>query len=222
MSDLSPSDLAPNLNLGPEVELGDHLDIGANVVIHAGARVGDGCTLQDGAVVGKPPQLGPRSRTGGPRGATLIEPGATVCCHAVVCAGARLAEGAIVGDGAFVRERVELGRGSVVGAGSAIGPGVVIGARVRVWTNAVLAPGTVVEDEADVAIGAATTSRRWEPGGEPGAVRIGKGAKIGVYAVVLAGVDVGDGAVVGAGSLVNEDVAPGSVVAGTPAKRLRK
>ncbi|MFL5868830.1 MAG: N-acetyltransferase, partial [Thermoleophilaceae bacterium] len=109
-----------------------------------------------------------------------------------------------------------------LGKGVAIGPGVVLGSRVRVWTNAVLAPGTVIEDEADFAIGAATTSRRWEPGGEPGEVRIGSGAKVGVYAVILAGAVIGEGAVVGAGSVVNEDVAPGSVVAGTPAKVIRK
>ncbi len=222
MSELRASDLAPGLFLGPDVDLGDRLDIGAHVVIHAGVRVGDGCTLQDGAIVGKAPRLGPRSRTAGPGGATLIEDGATVCCHAVVCAGARIAEGAIVGDGAFVRERAEIGAGTVVGTRSAIGPGVIVGSRARLWTNAMVAPGTIIEDEVDFAIGAATTSRRWEPGGEPGEVRIRRRAKVGVYAIVLAGVEIGEEAVVGAGSLVNEDVAAGQRGGGHPREAHQK
>jgi acetyltransferase-like isoleucine patch superfamily enzyme len=190
------------------------------VVIHAGVRIGDGCTLQDGAIVGKSPRLGPRSTTGGPIPVTTIEPGASVGCHGVVTAGTTVREGAIVGDHSFVRERADIGPESVVGAGAAIGPGVVVGRRVRLWTHVVLAPGTVIEDEADMSIGASTTSRRWEPGGKSAGVRVGRRAKVGVYAVLLAGVEVGEDAVVGANSLVNKDVAPGSVVGGTPARVL--
>ena len=48
--------------------------------------------------------------------------------------------------------------------------------------------------------------------------RIGPGAFIGVHCVVLPGVTIGRGAVVGAGSVVTKDVAPGTVVAGVPAR----
>jgi len=48
--------------------------------------------------------------------------------------------------------------------------------------------------------------------------RIGPGAFIGVHCVVLPGVTIGRGAVVGAGSVVTNDVAPGTVVAGVPAR----
>lgn len=52
-------------------------------------------------------------------------------------------------------------------------------------------------------------------------VRVGKGADIGVNAVLLPGVTVGEGAIVGAGAVVTHDVAPYTVVAGVPAKVLR-
>ncbi len=52
-------------------------------------------------------------------------------------------------------------------------------------------------------------------------VRICAWADIGVNAVVLPGVTVGKGAIVGAGSVVVEDVAPFSIVAGVPARFLR-
>jgi acetyltransferase-like isoleucine patch superfamily enzyme len=51
-------------------------------------------------------------------------------------------------------------------------------------------------------------------------VRIGAWADIGVNAVILPGVTIGKGAIVGAGAVVTEDVAPFSVVAGVPARFL--
>ena len=52
-------------------------------------------------------------------------------------------------------------------------------------------------------------------------VRVGKWADIGVNAVLLPGVTVGEGAIVGAGAVVTTDVPPYAIVAGVPAKLLR-
>jgi acetyltransferase-like isoleucine patch superfamily enzyme len=52
-------------------------------------------------------------------------------------------------------------------------------------------------------------------------VRVRAGADIGVNAVLLPGVTVGEGAIVGAGAVVTKDVAPYTIVAGVPAKFLR-
>ncbi len=51
-------------------------------------------------------------------------------------------------------------------------------------------------------------------------VRVGKWTDIGVNAVVLPGVTVGDGAIVGAGAVVTEDIPPYAVAAGVPARVL--
>jgi len=52
--------------------------------------------------------------------------------------------------------------------------------------------------------------------------RIGKGASIGSGSTILCGVTVGAGALVGAGSVVTRDVEPFTIVAGNPAKFLRR
>ena len=52
-------------------------------------------------------------------------------------------------------------------------------------------------------------------------VRIGAWADIGTNAVILPGVTIGKGSIVGAGSVVTKDVAPFSIVAGSPAKFLK-
>lgn len=51
---------------------------------------------------------------------------------------------------------------------------------------------------------------------------IGNDVWIGENAVILPGVHIGDGAIIGANSVVGSDVAPYTVVAGNPAKPLRK
>jgi len=53
-------------------------------------------------------------------------------------------------------------------------------------------------------------------------VRIGRHVWIGGGAIILPGVSIGDDAVVGAGSVVTRDVAPGATVAGNPARAVSR
>jgi acetyltransferase-like isoleucine patch superfamily enzyme len=52
-------------------------------------------------------------------------------------------------------------------------------------------------------------------------VRVGDDVWIASHCVILDGVTIGDGAVVAAGAVVSRNVAPGDVVGGVPARRLR-
>ncbi len=51
---------------------------------------------------------------------------------------------------------------------------------------------------------------------------IGDGVWIGMRAVILPGVKIGEGAVIGTGAVVTKDVEPYSIVAGNPAKEIKK
>lgn len=53
-------------------------------------------------------------------------------------------------------------------------------------------------------------------------VAIGKDVWIGTRVIILPGVTIGDGAVIGANSVVSKDVKPNTVVAGTPAKFIKE
>jgi acetyltransferase-like isoleucine patch superfamily enzyme len=52
--------------------------------------------------------------------------------------------------------------------------------------------------------------------------RICRGASIGSSATLLCGITVGENAIVGAGSVVTRDVPPNAVVAGNPARLMRR
>ena len=56
---------------------------------------------------------------------------------------------------------------------------------------------------------------------EPRPIVIGDDVWIGARTIILGGVHVGNGSVIGAGSVVTKDVAPYSIVAGNPAKLIR-
>jgi acetyltransferase-like isoleucine patch superfamily enzyme len=53
-------------------------------------------------------------------------------------------------------------------------------------------------------------------------VRIGRGVFIGARAIVLKGVTIGDRAVVGAGAVVTHDIDSHTIVAGNPARAVRR
>ena len=62
-------------------------------------------------------------------------------------------------------------------------------------------------------------SRAWDHKGD---IVVGNDVWIGYEAVILAGVTIGDGAVVGARAVVTRDVPPYTIVGGVPAKPIRR
>jgi acetyltransferase-like isoleucine patch superfamily enzyme len=69
----------------------------------------------------------------------------------------------------------------------------------------------------------ASESHRRMPRGAPASpICIGRNVWIGFDCVVLPGVTIGDGSIVGARSVVTEDVPPFTIVAGNPARAIRK
>jgi len=53
-------------------------------------------------------------------------------------------------------------------------------------------------------------------------VHIGKRVWIGEHVCIMPGVTIGDGAIIGAGSIVTHDIPPATIVAGNPARVLRR
>jgi acetyltransferase-like isoleucine patch superfamily enzyme len=91
---------------------------------------------------------------------------------------------------------------------------------VRIGDYALIAHEVVISDCESAQSGCARGGTRQLPPGncEPRPVLIGNDVWIGMRAVILAGVTIGDGAIVGAGAVVADDVPAGSIVSGNPAR----
>lgn len=89
----------------------------------------------------------------------------------------------------------------------------------HVWID-MWAPVTIAED---VLMGGYTfiLTHTWMGTPKVEGVTIKKGAEVGVRAIIMPGVTIGENATVGAGSVVTHDVPDNAVVAGSPARLLR-
>ena len=110
--------------------------------------------------------------------------------------------------GAIIREQVQIGDNAVIMMGAVINIGAVLGGRAMVGKRCHIGAGAVLAGVVE------------PPSATP--VVVEDNVLIGANAVVIEGVRIGEGSVVAAGSVVIEDVAPGMVVAGVPARVVKK
>jgi len=130
-----------------------------------------------------------------------------------------------------VARETEIGDDVTCGPFAHLRPGSHIGARAHIGNfvetkNAEIGEGAKVPHlsyvgDAEIGeganIGAGTITANYD-GKEKHRTKVGKGARIGSNTVLVAPVEVGDGAYTGAGSVVNRDVPPGALAKGVPAE----
>ncbi|AZB42638.1 2,3,4,5-tetrahydropyridine-2,6-dicarboxylate N-acetyltransferase [Bacillus sp. FJAT-42376] len=121
--------------------------------------------------------------------------------------------------GAIIRDQVEIGDNAVIMMGASINIGSVIGEGTMIDMNVVLGGRATVGKNCHIGAGSVLAGVIEPPSAKP--VVIEDDVLVGANAVILEGVTVGKGAVVAAGAIVVEDVAPYTVVAGTPAKKIK-
>jgi UDP-2-acetamido-3-amino-2,3-dideoxy-glucuronate N-acetyltransferase len=212
--------MAPNLLVGEGVSIAEEVSIGANVVVHDGVRVRAGATLEHGVVLGRvAPPLARLPRPPAASEETTIEVDAVICPFAIVHAGAEVGSRALVGDHASVREGARIGSDTAIGFGSLVKPEVVLGDRARTQAHCVIGPKVVIEEDVFLGPGVIvlTGILMSSPEQRPPPV-LRRGCQIGAGAKILPGIEIGEEAVVGAGSVVSADVAPGIIVRGVPAR----
>ena len=130
--------------------------------------------------------------------------------------------------------KCEIGDNTKVGSYVEIRENVKIGKNCKIQAFAFLPQGVIIEDE--VFIGphacfvndkiprAAVNGRLKEQGEDwkPLTTIVKKGASIGANATILGGITIGENSIVGAGAVVTKDVPANAVVAGNPARIIRK
>ncbi len=122
--------------------------------------------------------------------------------------------------GAIIRDQVTIGKNAVIMMGAVINIGAEIGEGTMIDMGAILGGRATVGKNCHVGAGAVLAGVIEPASAVP--VVVEDGVLIGANAVVIEGVRIGAGAVVAAGAVVIEDVPPGVVAAGCPARVIKQ
>lgn len=214
--------VAEGASVGPDTFLGN------GVTLYPGVFVGEQCVVLDGASIGRPP-ISNGTTTRPIQSAfqdVTIGARSIIGANAVIYTGTSFGERVLIGDLASLREGCRVGDRAIVGRGTMALADCTIGSFVRIQDQVHVVGGMVVEEHVFLAMGVVTTndndvymSRFGLTGSEQrGAPVLRRFAAVGAGATILPGVEIGEGALVGAGSVVTRDVAPWTIVMGAPAR----
>lgn len=182
-----------------EVILGESFDIDPGVIL----GYVTGRTIEDGSL--------------------HIGAGARVRSGTVIYGGSAIGEGLETGHGVVIREQNIIGDHLSIWNNSTIDYGCHIGSNVRVHCNVYIAQFTSIEDGVFIAPGVQIAN---DPHPICGLCMQGptikKNARIGVNVTILSHITIGEGALIGAGSVVTKDVPPGMLAYGNPARAVKR
>jgi acetyltransferase-like isoleucine patch superfamily enzyme len=148
-----------------------------------------------------------------------IGDGANIRAGTIIYAGSTIGDGLETGHNVVIREENTIGRDLNIWNNSTIDYGCVLGDGVKIHCNVYVAQFTMLEDDVFLAPGV-TVANDPHPfcGKCMRGPTIKRGARIGVNVTLLPHITVGEGALIGAGSVVTHSIPPFMVAYGNPAR----
>ncbi|MFE0625076.1 DapH/DapD/GlmU-related protein [Priestia aryabhattai] len=206
------------------VIIGENVVIGHNTVLLEGTQIGDNVEIGSNCVLGIQPRSNQKMRRINKNTRKLIIQNDIKIGHLVsIYLGTIISDNVFIGDHASIRENVSVDTGTVVGRAAIIELNSLIGKDCTIQTLAYVTGDTILED--DVFIGPCVSmSNDKYMGAKEYKLKgptIKKGAKIGNNSSLLPGIVIGQGTIVGAGSVVTKDLTDNEMFFGVPARKIR-
>ena len=148
-----------------------------------------------------------------------IEPDVTIHPHTVIRGGVRIASGVEIGPFAYVRPGTSVGEDAKIGTFVEV-KATTVGARTKIPHLSYIGDAEI-GDDTNVAAGNVTANFKHTPGRPKARTRIGSNVRTGVDNTFDAPVDIGDDTWIAAGTVITDDVPPGSL-AGFPPRQVTK
>lgn len=180
---------------------------------YVAVELGAGCVVDAAAIVGYRPGRGDRTSP------TRMGAGSRVRAGSVVYGAVTIGDSFETGHGVVVREENRIGTGVSIWNNTTVDYGCVIGDHVKIHCNCYIAQFTTIEDDVFLAPGVTIAN-------DPHPIctkcmqgpTIRRGARIGVGAILLPQIVIGENALIGSGSVVTADVPAGMLAVGNPAR----
>jgi bifunctional UDP-N-acetylglucosamine pyrophosphorylase/glucosamine-1-phosphate N-acetyltransferase len=150
----------------------------------------------------------------------VIDPDVTIHPFTVLRGDVRISTGVEVGPFAYLRPGTGVGEGAKVGSFVELKKAIV-GARTKIPHLSYIGDAEIGEDT-NIAAGNITANFPHEPGKPKGKTRIGRNVRTGVDNTFGAPVDIGDDAWIAPGSVITDDVPPGSLAGFAPRQETKK
>jgi acetyltransferase-like isoleucine patch superfamily enzyme len=136
--------------------------------------------------------------------------------------GAQVGAGTKVWHLAHIRSSATVGDDCVIGRNVYVDANAVVGSRVKIQNNVSVYQGVTIEDDVFVGPCAVFTNdlrpRAHNTDWKITPTLVRRGASIGANATLVCGIEVGEHAMIAAGSVVTKNVEPYQLVAGNPAR----
>lgn len=145
---------------------------------------------------------------------------------AIVSENASVGEGTKIWVNAQVRENTVIGTDCIISKDVYIDENVHIGDGVKIQNSVSVYNGVTIEDDVFIGPNACFTNdlfpRAFNENWEITKTVVKRGASIGANATIICGIEIGEYAMIGAGSVVTRDVPANTLVVGNPARFLKK
>lgn len=205
------------------------MKLNKNVIVYEPVEIGKDPIIENFVILGKTPT---KAKTNNMK--LVIGDFPIIRSGTIIYAGNTIGDHFQTGDNARIREKNRIGNNVSIGAGSIIERDCEIMDNVKIHSSCFIPEYTIIKKNAWIGPGVIMTNvlhppcpafKRYAPvKGEKcchGPI-VEENAVVGAGAMILPGIIVGENSLVGAGAVVTKDVLPNRLVAGNPAKVIKK
>jgi len=146
---------------------------------------------------------------------------------AILDSGAEIGDNTKIWHFSHIMSKAKIGESVSIGQNCFVGDNVVVGDNVKIQNNVSLYDGVTIEKNVFIGPSVVFTNVKLPRAAEPVDKNYTKtivrsGVTLGANSTIICGIEIGENAFIGAGSVVTKDIPPNTMWYGNPAKQIKK